>query len=34
MLSDNRHLLRDLPAEAFVVRDPGTFISQWEKGTL
>jgi len=34
LISDNRHFLRDLKTEAFVVLDATDFIAQWEKGEL
>jgi hypothetical protein len=34
LISDNRHFLRDLKAEAFTVLDATDFLSKWERGEL
>lgn len=34
LVSDNRHFLRDLRADAFMVLDAAAFIARWEADTL
>jgi hypothetical protein len=34
LISDNRHFLRDLKTEAFVVLDATDFLTKWERGEL
>lgn len=34
LISDNRHFLRDLKTEAFVVLDAPDFLAKWERGEL
>ncbi len=34
LLSSNRHFLRDLHPETFMVLDVATFVARWDKGNL